>query len=280
MSKFCLGNKNNSSVITLKNMLLEHHLTERHFIIDGNDVYLDVSCTLLNCEKASASNPVAKFSALSYGGINIAVSHIKCIYNDSRYETILYQGYWSNLPQNLNNPIALKRREKKDALAQYQQMLSEKLNQHLEKFMTTHTELFEASRKVWCFGWFRRTKLPYNPTLKIVLEHAAKANNRSRRVCRSFGWLRPDGHLDNNAPQLIKSLNSPTIFNYDMLIKELSTALLQEGSQRCLFKEMHWLDNSIQLTEHVPQIIRNELVNSRSMPILPDGRMGIDLWVE
>jgi hypothetical protein len=264
MSKFCLGNKNNSCVITLKNMLLEHDLTEKHFIIDGNEVYLDVNCTLLNCEKASVSNPVAKFNALSFDGINIAVSHIKCFYNSSRYETILYQKNWASLPQNLNNPVALKRREKEDALVQYQQIVSENLNQHLEKFMITHTALFQASRKVWVLGWFRRTQLPFNPTLKMVLGHAANANNRSRRVCRHFGWLRRDGHLDNNAPQLIKNLCCPTVSNYDALIKELSTALLQEGSQRRLFKEVHWLDNCNQLSEQVPQIIRDELAQSRA----------------
>jgi len=71
------------------------------------------------------------------------------------------------------------------------------------------------------FQCFRSTELTGSETLAEILKHAAKENNRSRKVCVDLGWMNEDGTITKDAPQPVKD-NDPS------KISSLATYLLKK----------------------------------------------------
>lgn len=70
-----------------------------------------------------------------------------------------------------------------------------------EQFLAEHGRLFDNSKK-GIFGIFRTTNLDENMNLKQILQYAKENNNRSRQACINLGWMKKDGTLNSDNPNL------------------------------------------------------------------------------
>jgi hypothetical protein len=72
------------------------------------------------------------------------------------------------------------------------------------RFLAAHRKMF-SDAKAGCSGFFRKIRVTDNMSLKDILEHAMKSNNRSREVCINLGWLDKKGAIKQDAPTVIKT---------------------------------------------------------------------------
>lgn len=75
-----------------------------------------------------------------------------------------------------------------------------------QQFMQNHQIRYTSQCSIWFLGFFKKTAVHPKMTLSEILSHAQSANNRSRQICVSLGWLNRDGSLGTNAPKTIKDL--------------------------------------------------------------------------
>jgi hypothetical protein len=70
-----------------------------------------------------------------------------------------------------------------------------------QKFLDVHTKLYNESKKGF-FGYFRNTNLKKESSLEEIIHYARDNNNRSRQACIKLGWMKKDGSLNTNNPDL------------------------------------------------------------------------------
>lgn len=70
-----------------------------------------------------------------------------------------------------------------------------------QQFLDEHEKLFVKSKK-GIFEKFRNTNLDKDMNLSQILQYAKDNNNRSRKACIKLGWMKIDGTLNEQNPNL------------------------------------------------------------------------------
>ena len=67
-------------------------------------------------------------------------------------------------------------------------------------FFKKHQEQFEKDKQGF-LGFFCQTEINRSMSLKEIIAHGVKNNNRTRRICMELDWMTPDGELTSFAPR-------------------------------------------------------------------------------
>lgn len=86
-----------------------------------------------------------------------------------------------------------------DFKSRLNEIYSEKTPRQL--FLDEHERLLTASKK-GLFRYFRNTNLDRSKPLDQILQYAKDNDNRSRQACINLGWMKKDGTLNNDNPDL------------------------------------------------------------------------------
>lgn len=197
---FLLG-RSKSTIEILKNTLRAKGLNESNFNVDSiGNTYLNLEGTLLTCEVEGLRYGGDHSFKLYFQGEQIARSTYSYSVS-SPNGSIKLDCNWDKLDvlPNLIDQEFLKR--EKDACIKQENQIKLKTDAKTQ-FMEKHSELYRQAKSGF-FGFFRKTKINPNWSLKDIIEHGMAHDNRTRQTCIALGWLTKDGSLSNDAPEVI-----------------------------------------------------------------------------